>query len=134
MKSLRSILNIFLTFAVLYVAKEYFPEYVRITGTRELIVTVLLLTIADTTYSLGLTIFLIPFMMSCFKSNNAVGFLSFITIIITVILSAFIWTPVNLYLVSSLYKGFTIIGGFLTYLILSIILSMFSIKFENKKE
>lgn len=128
MKSIKDILNVILTFIVLFVATKYFPEYVYVDGTKGLIVTVFLFVLMDIIF--GILVFGLLALGVLFPKKLEAYY---IFMVIIIIIAGVIWNFVKLYLVSTYYAGFEITGGFMPYLLLGIAFSIFTIKIESNK-
>lgn len=128
---MKRIINLLLTFGVLWVATTYFSEYVSINSTRDLIIVTLLMFGLDTIY--GLVVIGALFVVTLLSKKT----LNFALIIIPYILligSIFIWTFMRLIIVDDIVAGFTINGNWLTYLLLVVTFSIFSIGTSNKSK
>lgn len=115
---MRRILNIFIQFAIFFVAARYFGEYIVIAGTKETIITTLLWVVSGYAIMGICLLCLVPALA------GSVGRIIAAAAMVTVL---FLSSPIRLYFLNRWYNGFTINGGFLVYLILSIVLSIFSI-------
>lgn len=131
--SIRSILNFVLTFVVLLVATTYFSEYVSVTGTKELIITTLLLSGLDILFAIAIVIICIVIGIIASLTNKMAKTSSIITIVLMVI-ACILWIPTKLAIVSNYYEHFSIADNWLTYVVLTICLCAFSIKTDRNKD
>ena len=116
---MRNIINFIVTFAVLMLTSTYFPGSVYIDGIGTALLVTLLMFVLDLLYLGILLIAQVPRFLG--DAGDTIG------TILTVVL-ALICTPVKLYLLSTFMPGFEILDGWVTYLILTVILSLFSVK------
>jgi len=116
---MRNILNAMLTFIVFWVGNEYFKEYVSISDTKTMIITTLLMIAIGYLFSLLMmaSVLTIPLGIGCLT-----------TIILFFV--AIVLTPIKLLLLDKYLMGFDI-NGFWTYVVLTAILSIFTIKFKS---
>lgn len=122
---MKRILNILIQFAIFFIASTYFGEYISIGGTKELIITTLLWVVSG--------YLIIGFCLLCIVPaliGNLGKIVAFAAIFTICILSS----PIRLYLMNCYYDGFTIHGGFIVYLILSVVLSILSIGDAKQKD
>lgn len=123
---MKRIVNLLLTFIVLWVATTYFPESVSVIGFEDLIVTVLVMFGLDFLYGiLAVGLVFIGALLSPFIA---------ILNTVLVVLSAFCWTFIKLIIVDNILPGFSIDGNWVTYLCLVIALSIFSINCSNENK
>ena len=113
---MRVILNLLLTFTVFWIGTTYFNENIYIEDTKTLIVATLIMFGISIlfTWLFALSILLIPVGIGCITS-------------IILFIFAFVLTPIKLLLLDRYLPGFEI-NGFWTFVILTIILSIFTIK------
>ena len=115
---MKKIFNFIITFIILAIAGKYFPQSVYVNGFEGILFSTILIFIAEIILSWILFLFFIPIIFGKFEQYLSIIFIFIIS---------FLWNPIILYLVSRFYLGFEIMGGFGTYLIISIILSFFTI-------
>jgi len=116
---MRNILNLILTFLVFWIGNEYFKEYLSISDTRTMIIATLLMVAMG--YLFGLLMF-----ASVLTIPIGIGCLTTILLFFV----AIVLTPVKLWLLDSYLLGFCI-NGFWTYVVLTAILSIFTIKAKS---
>jgi len=116
---MRNILNLILTFSVFWIGNEYFKEYLSISDTKTIIIATLLMVAMGYLFSLLMvaSVLTIPIGIGCLT-----------TIILFFV--AIVLTPVKLWLLDSYLLGFYI-NGFWTYVVLTVILSIFTIKAKS---
>lgn len=121
---MRNLFNLLLTFGVFWVGNEYFKEYISISDTKTLIIATLLMVAIGYLFGLlmAVSVLTIPIGIGCLTT-------------IVLFFVAIILTPIKLLLLDKYLVGFDI-NGFWTYVILTCVLSIFSIKTksESKKE
>ncbi|CAG7614159.1 hypothetical protein PAECIP111802_00049 [Paenibacillus allorhizosphaerae] len=119
---MRNILNLLITFFVFWVGNQYFHEYISITDTKTIILATVLMFVISFLYSFLLTV-------------------SFISIVVGVgclttpllIAGSVVLTPMKLWLLDKYLTGFEI-HGFWTYVILTVILSIVTVKVNDRKD
>lgn len=116
---MRNIFNALLTFLIFWVGNEYFKEYILISDIKTMIIATLLMVAIG--YLFGLLM-----MASVLTIPIGIGCLT--TIILFFV--AIVLTPIKLWLLDSYLAGFSI-NGFWTYVILTAVLSMFTIKIKS---
>jgi len=116
---MRNILNSILTFLVFWIGNEYFKEYLFISDTKTIIIATLLMIGIGYLFSLLMvaSVLTIPIGIGCLT-----------TIILFFV--AIVLTPVKLCLLDNYLSGFYI-NGFWTYVVLTGILSIFTIKVKS---
>lgn len=120
---MKNIINALLTGLIFWLGNEYFGEYISIENTKILILATLFMFIINYLYCLLM-------MVSAITVPIGIGCLGMILLIFL----AFVLTPIKLLLLDTYLNGFTI-NGFWTYVVMTAILSMFSINSKtNKKE
>lgn len=130
MKRLLQLLVVSCTF---YIGMIYFPEYIFINSMQTMIITSVLMVIFNSFIALVLDL-IIKSMQNMVDNQEmsiggVLGCLSLFIIIPTAILN----TPIRLWILEGIFDGFKI-NGFWTYILLSILFVVFSIKkSENKK-
>lgn len=121
---MKNLFNLLLTGGVFWVGNKYFSEYISIVDMKTLMIATLLM--VGIGYLFGLfmltSVLTIPLVVGCFTT-------------VILFLMAFILTPIKLWLLDTYLIGFNI-NGFWTYVVITAILSIFSIKSkkENKTE
>lgn len=128
---MRNIINVILTYLVLFFTTKYFPEFVSVTGTKELIITNVILFVLDIVFSLLLILMISMLMGVLFtvgKNENSIFFLIFSIIV------SLAWTPLKLYLVSTFYEPFTIANDWRVYLLLTMLLGFFTVKAKKNNK
>lgn len=128
---MRNIINVILTYLVLFFTTKYFPEFVSVTGTKELIITNVILFVLDIVFSLLLILMISMLMGVLFtvgKNENSIFFLIFSIIV------SLAWTPLKLYLVSTFYEPFTIANDWRVYLLLTMLLGFFTVKAKRNNK
>jgi len=100
----------------------FFNNYINISDTKTLLIATILMFVVGYLYSLlvAMSITTIPIGIGCIT-------------IIPLILGAFIITPLKLLLLDKFLPGFQI-NEFWTYMILTVVLSIFSISTEKNKK
>lgn len=122
---MKRIFNVLLSGVIFYVGNMFFSEYVSYDTIQTLIIAVLLFATADILYGILVTAVL---GIGCIGGAGGI-----MLAIIPIILSAFVWVPLKLVLMNKFIDGFSI-NGFITYVLLTFALSIFSFKIETKKE
>lgn len=122
---MKKILNIFLAFVVFYLATNYFGEYVTITSMKEILITTLLWVVSGYMIIGIIILCLLPAIVG--DLGKVVAFALISTIMI-------LSSPIRLYLIHRFYDGFSIHGGFIVYIILSVVLSILSLGDTVKKD
>lgn len=120
---MRRILNVLIQFAIFWIATTYFGEYVVIAGTKEIVITTLLWVISGYAIIAVCLLCILPAVAGNFGKIIAMA---------AVVTIAILSSPIRLYFMNCWYDGFTIKGGFWVYLVLSVVLSIFTIG-EAKK-
>lgn len=120
---MRRILNVLIQFAIFWIAATYFGEYVVIAGTKEIVITTLLWVISGYAIIAVCLLCILPAVAGNFGKIIAMA---------AVVTIAILSSPIHLYFMNRWYDGFTIKGGFWVYLVLSVVLSIFTIG-EAKK-
>jgi len=120
-REMRNILNAILTFLVFWVGNEYFKEYISISDTKTIIIATLLMVAMGYLFSLLMmaSVLTIPLGIGCLT-----------TIILFFV--AIVLTPVKLWLLDKYLMGFYI-NGFWAYIVLTAILSIFTIKVKSSQ-
>lgn len=118
---MKNFINLLVTIAVFWVGNEYFHEHLSIADTRTLIFAAVLMFVISYLYSFALIVsgLLIPLGIGCFTT-------------IALILASIVLTPIKLWLLDRYLPGFEI-QGFWTYVILTIVLSVFTVKANTYK-
>ncbi|WP_379117670.1 phage holin family protein [Paenibacillus hodogayensis] len=117
--TLRNLLHLLVTLLVFWLGNEYFHEYIAISDTKTLILATILMFVISFLYGLLLTV-------------------SFVSIVVGIgclttpllILASLVLTPIKLWLLDRYLPGFEI-HGFWTYVILSVVLSIFTVKVKS---
>ncbi|MFE5321614.1 hypothetical protein ACFQ88_23190 [Paenibacillus sp. NPDC056579] len=119
---MRNLLNLLVTLLVFWIGNQYFNQYISISDTKTLILATVLMFVISLIYGLLLTI-------------------SFVSIVVGIgclttpllIAASLVLTPIKLLLLDKYLSGFDI-HGFWTYVILTIVLSIFTVKVKSKSE
>ncbi len=108
------------TLLVFWAGNEYFSQYVSVADTKTLLIASVLMFIISFLYGLALvfSVILIPLGIGCLTLP-------------ALMLAALVLTPLKLWLLNQYLPGFEI-HGFWTYVILTIVLSIFTV--EVKKD
>jgi uncharacterized membrane protein YvlD (DUF360 family) len=119
-EKMKKIINALVTFGALWLGNEYFNEYIAIDNIKTMIIAVALMFAIDYIYGLLMiaSFVTIPIGVGCLT-------------MIVLVLVAFILTPLKLYLLDTYLIGFDL-NGFWTYLILTGVLSIFTINISSK--
>jgi uncharacterized membrane protein YvlD (DUF360 family) len=117
---MRKIINFLLTMFVLWVGSQYFYPYIRIDSTKTLIIATVLMFAMSIAfgYIMLLSAFLTPILIGC------------LPLLITVILVPFL-KIIELWILNKYLVGFHIYG-FGTYVLLGVIMFIFSIEIKTK--
>jgi len=116
---LRNLLNLFVTFLVFWFGNQYFNPYISISDTKTLILATVLMFVISLIYSILLTI-------SFFSIVVGIGCLTTPLLIA----ASLVLTPIKLWLLDRYLTGFEI-HGFWTYVILTVVLSIFTVKVKK---
>lgn len=121
MSLVRNIINALITLGVFWISKTYFSEYLTITDTKTLILATAFMFVIGYIFSFAMliSVLTIPLGIGCITT-------------IVLFLVALVLTPIKLWLLDSYLAGFDI-HGFWSYVILTVVLSIFSIKAKSKK-
>ncbi|TXK83460.1 phage holin family protein [Paenibacillus sp. N3.4] len=113
---MKNILNFLVTVLVFWIGNEYFSSYISISDTKTLILASILM-------------FLISFIYSLIMAASVLSILVGIGCLTTplLILASLILTPIKLWLLNTYLPGFHI-HGLWTYVIMSVVLSIFTVK------
>ncbi|WP_179280982.1 phage holin family protein [Paenibacillus sp. XY044] len=119
---MRNILNFLVTFLVFWVGNQYFNQYISITDTKTLVIASLLMFIISLLFSLAmvLSVMLITVGIGCLTTP-------------ALIIASIVLTPIKLWLLDKYLNGFEI-HGFWTYVILTIVLSIFTAKVKERHD
>ncbi|GIP36425.1 phage holin family protein [Paenibacillus sp. J2TS4] len=112
---MRHLVNLLVTLAVFWVGNEYFHEYISIADTKTLIFAAILMFIIG---------YLFTLLMIFSVASIAVGVGCLTTPVL--LLASLVLTPIKLWLLDHYLAGFNI-HGFWTYVILTIVLAIFSV-------
>ncbi|WP_171687637.1 phage holin family protein [Paenibacillus planticolens] len=118
---MRNILNLLVTFLVFWCGSQYFNPYISISDTKTLIFATVLMFVISFIYGLLLTISMLSIVIGigCLTTPLLVA-------------ASLVLTPIKLWLLDKYLPGFEI-HGFWTYVILTILLSIFTVKVTSKK-
>ncbi len=118
---MRNVLNLILTGVVFWIGNEYFNEYISISNNKTLIIATLLMVAIGYLFGLLMTasFLTIPLGIGCITT-------------VVLFLVAIVLTPIKLWLLNKYLVGFDI-NGFWTYVVLTAILSIFSIKTKSNE-
>ncbi|MEK8127145.1 phage holin family protein [Paenibacillus filicis] len=119
---MKNVLNFIVTVLVFWIGKEYFSEYVSITDTKTLLIASVLMFVISFLYGLAMvfSLLLIPVGIGCLTTP-------------ALMLASLILTPIKLWLLNQYLGGFAI-HGFWTYVVITIVLSMFTVKVKSKHD
>ena len=118
---MRNILNFVATFIVFWMGSHYFSTYLSIADNRTLVLASVLMFVISFLYSLVMA-------MSVLSIAVGIGCLTTPFLI----LASLVLTPIKLWLLDKFLPGFEI-HGFWTYVVLTIILSIFTAKAKSSK-
>ncbi|RXZ78604.1 hypothetical protein EBB07_26195 [Paenibacillaceae bacterium] len=118
---MKNILNFAVTLLVFWAGNEYFPQHVSILDTKTLLIASALMFIISYLYGLAMvfSLLLIPVGIGCLTTP-------------ALMLASIILTPIKLWLLDLYLPGFEI-HGFWTYVVLTIVLSIFTVKVKKQK-
>ncbi|MEF3308658.1 phage holin family protein [Paenibacillus sp. GYB004] len=119
---MRNILNLLVTLIVFWVGNQYFNEYLSIADTKTLVIASVLMFVISFLFSLAmaLSVMLIVVGVGCLTTP-------------ALILASIVLTPIKLWLLDKYLGGFEI-HGFWTYVLLTIVLSIFTVKVKSKQD
>lgn len=119
---MRNIFNFIMTMIILWVGNAYFSEYIQISDNKTILLATIFIFVIGYIYALaiGFSVLLIPVVIGCLT-------------IIPLILMGFVLIPIKLYLLDKYLLGFNI-SGFWTYVVLTVMFSIFSISAKSKSE
>lgn len=119
---MRNILNLVVTALVFWIGNEYFHSYIAISDTKTLVIASVLMFVISWLFSLAmvLSVLLITVGIGCLTTP-------------ALILASIILTPIKLWLLDKYLYGFEI-HGFWTYVLLTLVLSMFTVKVKHKND
>lgn len=120
---MRKIINALLFGGILYLGDMLFPEYINVLGIKSLIIAVLLYYAADWFY--GLVVGAISVIGAALGAGGA------ILVSIPIIISAVLYIPLKLWLLSTYVPGISI-NGILTYVLLTVAISIFSVEIKRE--
>lgn len=119
---MRSTLNLLITFLVFWFGSHYFNEYISISDTATLILATVLMFVIS---------FIYGFLLAASMISIVVGIGCLTTPLL--IAASLVLTPIKLWLLDMYLPGFEI-NGIWTYVILTIILSIFTVKVKRNNE
>ncbi len=119
---MRNILNFLVTFLVFWIGNEYFYPYLSITDTKTLLIASLLMFIISLLFSLAMV-------MSVMMITVGIGCLTTPALM----LASIVLTPIKLWLLDKYLYGFEI-HGWWTYVILTLVLSLFTVKVKERRD
>ena len=119
---MKNIINAFLFGGILYFGNMLFPEYISVSGINALIIGVLVFFAIDYVYSIVAT--LITAVVA------ALGAGAVVLVAISIIITALIYAPLKLYLISTYVPGIYF-SGIITYVLLTVAVSMFSLNVKT---
>ncbi|SEB92131.1 phage holin family protein [Paenibacillus sp. GP183] len=119
---MRNILNILVTFFVFWFGSQYFNQYISISDTKTLILATVLMFVISFIYGFLLTVSMISIVIG-------IGCLTTPLLVV----ASLVLTPIKLWLLNKYLTGFEI-HGFWTFVILTIVLSIFTVKVKSKKD
>ncbi|WP_158606565.1 phage holin family protein [Paenibacillus ginsengarvi] len=119
---MRNILNFIVTLVVFWVGSQYFNQYIAIADTKTLIIASILMFVISFLFSLAVvfSVMLITVGIGCLTTP-------------ALILASVVLTPIKLWLLDKYLNGFEV-HGFWTYVILTIVLSIFTVKVKSKRD
>ncbi|MBP1995511.1 phage holin family protein [Paenibacillus eucommiae] len=119
---MRNILNFLVMVLVFWIGNQYYSQYIAISDTKTLILASVLM-------------FLISFLYSLLMAASILSIVVGIGCLTTpvLILASLVLTPIKLWLLDRYLSGFEI-HGFWTYVILTVLLSIFTVKVKWKKK
>ena len=114
---MRRIFNLFMIGLIFWIGSTYFSEYLYIADTKTLVIATIFMYVLGVLYGVLMfaSILAVPIGIGCFTT-------------IILVLGAFILTPIKLWLLDTYLTGFDINGGFWTYVVLTPIIGLFTIK------
>ncbi|MET3847807.1 phage holin family protein [Paenibacillus sp. OAE614] len=119
---MRNILNFLVTLLVFWIGNEYFNPYLSITDTKTLLIASLLMFIISLLFSLAMV-------MSVMLITVGIGCLTTPALM----LASIVLTPIKLWLLDKYLYGFEI-HGWWTYVILTLVLSLFTVKVKERRD
>lgn len=119
---MRNILNFLVTFLVFWIGNEYFNPYLSITDTKTLLIASLLMFLISLLFSLAMV-------MSVMLITVGIGCLTTPALM----LASIVLTPIKLWLLDKYLYGFEI-HGLWTYVILTSVLSLFTVKVKERHD
>lgn len=119
---MRNILNFLVTFLVFWIGNEYFNPYLSITDTKTLLIASLLMFLISLLFSLAMV-------MSVMLITVGIGCLTTPALM----LASIVLTPIKLWLLDKYLNGFEI-HGLWTYVILTLVLSLFTVKVKERRD
>ncbi|MCS7460855.1 phage holin family protein [Paenibacillus doosanensis] len=119
---MKNLLNLLMTVAVFWIGNEYFHPYLSIQDGRTLIIASVLMFVISFLFSLAmvLSVMLITVGIGCLTTP-------------ALMLASVILTPIKLWLLDKYLDGFAV-HGFWTYVILTIVLSIFTVKVKSDRK
>lgn len=117
---MRTILNMMVTFWMLYFGDKFFPNHIQIDSTNTMVLAVFWMLVISIIYriALGLSVLLIPVGIGCLT-------------IIPVLVVGLLLVPFELYMLDKYLAGFTI-NGFWTYIIFGLVYSALHVSSSSK--
>lgn len=114
---MRRIFNLFMIGLIFWIGSTYFSEYLFIADMKTLIIATLFMYVLGVIYGslMVVSVLAITIGIGCFTT-------------IVLILGAFILTPLKLWLLNEYLIGFNIYGGFWTYVVLTLVIGLFTIQ------
>lgn len=118
---MRNLIDLLVTLAVFWVGSEYFSEYVAISDLQTLIIASLFMFVIGYLFNFLLIVSFaaIPLGVGCVTTP-------------LLLLASVVLTPIKLWLLDTYLTGFEI-NGFWTYVILTIVLSLFSVGKQSQR-
>jgi uncharacterized membrane protein YvlD (DUF360 family) len=119
---LKNLLNLLVTLLVFWLGNQYFNSYISIADTKTLIIAAVLMFVISLIYGflLGVSMISIVIGIGCLTTPLLIA-------------ASLVLTPIKLWLLDKFLPGFEI-HGFWTYVILTILLSIFTVKASDKKQ
>ena len=109
-----------------------FPEHVFFEKWTDVIIVTLILSLGEYIYSVVISLLMVGISALIFSTKSTSISIMTAGIIIPILISCFLFTPVMLYLSSTYMTNFQIVGGFFVYLILSFVLGFIKVPEKSK--
>jgi uncharacterized membrane protein YvlD (DUF360 family) len=119
---MRMLINALITFGIFWVGTEYFHEHIQIQDTKTMILATVFMSAMSIAYAWFMT-------LSFFTIPLGIGCITFVAGLLLVC----ILTPVKLLILDRYLPGFNI-DGFWTYILMSVVLSITTIKGRSSSD